>query len=163
MAFGGTVGMNGELPVEELESVLRERAGRMLYPPTPDIAGAVWQRLVREGAPGAVRGRRTGVRRGLAGFAAGVALLVAVILVVPEARALVGSVITRVGSIAFVLATPTPTVEPGTAVADWTGATTLEEAQSRVGFPIRLPSYPPSLGKPDRVFVQDLAGRSVVL
>jgi hypothetical protein len=57
------------------------------------------------------------------------------------------------------LATPTPV----RSVLDLAGATTLAEAQRKVTFPIRLPSYPLDLGPPDRVFVQDLGGPVVVL
>jgi hypothetical protein len=42
---------------------------------------------------------------------------------------------------------------------DWArsllGATTLEEAQRRVAFPVRWPAYPKSLGEPDLVFFQE--------
>lgn len=58
---------------------------------------------------------------------------------------------------------PTPTATPLASVLDLAGATTLEEAQAQVGFPIRLPSYPPDLGPPDRVFLQDLGGPAVIL
>ena len=43
------------------------------------------------------------------------------------------------------------------------GEITLEEAQKAVPYPILLPSYPPDLGQPDRIFVQEAEGRMTVL
>ena len=43
------------------------------------------------------------------------------------------------------------------------GELTLAEAQQTVGYPILLPSYPPDLGEPDRVFVQDAGGTMTIL
>jgi hypothetical protein len=40
-------------------------------------------------------------------------------------------------------------------IAGLAGETTLEAAQARVPFPIRLPAYPADLGEPDRVFLQE--------
>jgi hypothetical protein len=57
--------------------------------------------------------------------------------------------------------TPTPT--PLASVLDLAGETTLAQAQTQVQFPIRLPAYPPDLGPPQRVFLQDLYGAAVVL
>lgn len=60
-------------------------------------------------------------------------------------------------------ATPSPTPTPLTSVLDLAGETTLAKAQAKVDFPIRLPAYPPDLGAPDRVFLQDLEGSAVIL
>jgi hypothetical protein len=60
-------------------------------------------------------------------------------------------------------ATATPALKPLTSVLDLAGATTLAEAQRRAPFSIRLPSYPPDLGAPAKVFFQDLGGPAVVL
>jgi hypothetical protein len=38
----------------------------------------------------------------------------------------------------------------------------MAEAQARAGFAIKLPTYPPDLGPPDRVFLQDMAGPVVI-
>jgi len=43
------------------------------------------------------------------------------------------------------------------------GETTLEDAQLRAAFEILVPAHPADLGPPDRVFVQDLAGTTVLL
>jgi hypothetical protein len=43
------------------------------------------------------------------------------------------------------------------------GETSLEEARGRAGFEILVPSDPPDLGPPDRVFVQDQGGTTVLL
>lgn len=43
------------------------------------------------------------------------------------------------------------------------GETTLADAQQETGYPILLPSFPPELGEPDRVFVQDADGPMTIL
>jgi hypothetical protein len=43
------------------------------------------------------------------------------------------------------------------------GETSLAEAQRRVAYPLLLPTYPPDLGEPDYVFVQDADGLMTVL
>jgi hypothetical protein len=49
------------------------------------------------------------------------------------------------------------------ALADLAGRTTLAEAQRLVPFPIALPRYPPDLGPPDYVFVQEHAAPVLIL
>jgi hypothetical protein len=46
---------------------------------------------------------------------------------------------------------------------DFAGETSLEEAARDSKIPIELPAYPPDLGLPDRVFLQDLDGEVLVL
>jgi hypothetical protein len=109
-------------------------------------------------------------------------IVVSGLLAVPEVRAALRSFL-HIGAIEIVLPTPTPAMEPSptadttptaiarptltltplTSVLDLAGETTLEEAGTDVKFPIQLPSYPPDLGPPDRVFVQDLGGPAVIL
>ena len=48
-------------------------------------------------------------------------------------------------------------------ILDLKGKTSLPAARARVDFPIRLPTYPPDLGSPDGVFLQDINGAVVVL
>jgi hypothetical protein len=110
---------------------------------------------------------------------AGAILLVvlAFTLAVPSVRAEIAEFI-QIGIVRIFLVAPTPTPSPtsppptGTAspptstpiptptllpsVLNLAGETSLERAQEAVDFPIRLPSYPPELGAPDYVFVQDL-------
>lgn len=59
------------------------------------------------------------------------------------------------------VADPTPTLLP--TIFDLAGRTTLADARQRVGFPILLPTYPPDLGPPPYVFVQDLNGPAAIL
>jgi hypothetical protein len=60
---------------------------------------------------------------------------------------------------------PTATVIPLTAMmSNLAGATTLSEAQALLSFPIRQPTYPADLGRPDKVFVQEMNdGEPVVI
>jgi hypothetical protein len=63
-----------------------------------------------------------------------------------------------------VTATPAATSQPLIPILEeLAGEMTLEEAQQRVEYPIRLPSYPSELGSPDRVFVQDADGDMTIL
>jgi hypothetical protein len=61
--------------------------------------------------------------------------------------------------------TPTRSATPAPlgSVLDLAGETTLVDAQRAVTFTLRLPAYPPDLGAPGHVFVQDLIGPFVVL
>src|SRR5439155_26603592 len=54
---------------------------------------------------------------------------------------------------------PSPTA---LSVLDLAGETTLQAARQEVRF-LDLPAYPPDLGKPDKVFTQDLGGPAVIL
>jgi hypothetical protein len=58
---------------------------------------------------------------------------------------------------------PRPTFTPVASVMDLAGETTLEAALQKADFPVMLPTYPPDLGAPDRVFLQDLSGQVLVL
>jgi hypothetical protein len=78
----------------------------------------------------------------------------------------------RIGGIQILLDEPTPmpiTVTPpslsipGAPDLMLAGETTLEAAQEQVNFMIRLPTYPPDLGSPDRVFLQDFGGEPLVI
>jgi hypothetical protein len=73
----------------------------------------------------------------------------------------------RLGAVRINLVQPTPppSAAPNSlpSLLDLAGETSLEQARSKAGFDIRLPTYPPDLGPPDRVFLQDLGGPAVVL
>jgi hypothetical protein len=152
------------------ESQLEELAGSFIYPPTPDLAGAVSRRIA------ARRGRSATPRRvawtiALAGLLAG--------LLVPPVRAGLLEAL-RIGAVRILLVEPTitplppteparyqPTIPPQPtplgSILDLQGETTLAAAQSRIAVPIRLPSYPADLGPPDKVFVQDFGDPLLIL
>lgn len=56
-----------------------------------------------------------------------------------------------------------PASTPLPSVLGLAGRTTLALAQAQTTFPIRLPTYPADLGRPDDVFLQNLDGAAVVL
>jgi hypothetical protein len=63
-----------------------------------------------------------------------------------------------------VTATPVPTSQPLIPILEkLAGEMTLAEAQKAVNYPILLPSYPPDLGQPDRIFVQEAKGKMTIL
>lgn len=170
---------------QEWEARLQATARTLDYPATPDIAGAVRQRLELESA------RPRAPYRRLAWAAVAVLLVLSGLMAVPQVRAAVLRAL-RLGAVEILLEEPTPTVTkpyptptatvpstvtaavptaptpgpsptPLSSVLELAGETTLAEAQARTNFRIRLPTYPPNLGPPDRVFLQDLAGPVVVL
>jgi hypothetical protein len=158
-----------EGPIQQWETRLRQAGRHLPYPATPDLTGAVREQLVRDVARPAV------YRRRLAWAALIVLALLVGLMAVPQVRARVLEVL-RLGGVEIILEpTPAATLRPGTrtpaaptqpplaSVLDLSGETTLDEAQTELSFPIRLPTHPADLGPPDRVFLQDLGGPAAVL
>jgi hypothetical protein len=166
-----------ELQQELFEQQILSIAGRLEYPRTPDIAGPVMRRLRTSKAPRLIS-------RKLAWSLTVIVILFSSLMLIPPARAAILEFI-QIGVVRIFRAEPTPltppqeefpsTMVPVTATPALTaeplipmlenlaGEMTLEEAQQSVGYPILLPSYPPDLGPPDRVFVQDADGAMTVL
>lgn len=161
---------------DHFEMQLRGIAGEFRYPATPNLAASVRERLAARSA------RRPALRLGLAPIALLiVVLLAAALLAVPSVRAAILEWL-QIGGIRIWLVepTPTPTLEPSApgetppptatprpvirapyrALA---GLTTLEAARAAVYFPVLLPAYPPDLGPPDDVYLQDVGGPLIVL
>lgn len=146
----------------EWEAYVARTARQLAYPPTPPL-------VVREAL--GVRTGRTGRQRlGWRAVAAVLALVLvaAALLAVPDVRAAIRDVL-RLGGVTIWLdepdsATQTPPPLPLLESEGYlTGETTLAEARAAVDFPLQLPGYPPGVGAPDRVFLQDLGGPLVVL
>jgi hypothetical protein len=131
------------------------------FPETPDIAGAVANRMRKD------RHFRKTDRSRLVWVGVSAALLVLILMAVPTVRAQVLEFL-QIGAVRIWISKPTPTIS-GTpsstfpSLADLAGETTLESARSELDFPIQIPVYPPDLGHPDRVFFQDLGGQAVLL
>jgi hypothetical protein len=140
------------------------------YPRTPDLTGSVIRRLRASASP------RLGPRW-LAWSLVVLLLLCSSLLLIPEARAAILDFI-QIGAVRIFRIEPTsvvPTSEqfPVTAtpvpqalipmLENMAGEMTLEQAQQTVAYPLLLPSYPSTLGLPDRVFVQDADGDMTVL
>ena len=171
--------MSEAQPPDHLEERLAQAAASFSYPPTPDIAGSVRGRLATERRPSGWRPPMAGHRLA---WALAALLLFGGIAVTPDARARILAFL-RIGSIELVVPTVTPisptapaavATKPATARPassptplssrlNLNGQTTLDDARKRVDFPIRLPSYPPDLGAPDGVYLQDLGGPAVIL
>jgi hypothetical protein len=165
--------------LERWESQIQTIATTFPYPPTPDLSGIVQQRLQTERKP-----RGPVLFRYQLAWAILLILFVLIgLLAVPQVRAAVVEFL-QLGAIRIFLVDPTPTATlplataspeatatatplatptPLASVLDLAGETSLAEAQAKVGFPIRLPTYPSDLGEPDRVFLQELGGAVVVL
>ena len=171
--------MSEAQPPDHLEERLAQAAASFSYPPTPDIAGSVRERLTTERRPSGWRPSMAGHRLA---WALAALLLFGGIAVTPDARARILAFL-RIGSIEIVVPTVTPIIPTAPAVVatqpatarpassptplssrlNLNGQTTLDDARTRVDFPIRLPSYPPDLAAPDGIYVQDLGGLAVIL
>lgn len=158
---------------------LKETAHRFSYPATPDVTGAVMQRLDSGSRPQARM-------RSAWAIASLVVLLLAILFAVPGVRAEIVRFF-QVGVVRIFPTAPTETAIPSmpqmpltatpaamlpttatpqphdtpyglphmVTIQDIAGETSLEAAQVRVPFPIRLPAYPADLGQPDQVFLQE--------
>lgn len=157
-------------PLEQFEEMVIRNAQHLPYPPTPDIASGVAQRLTEQHT----RHWRTAPRTRLAWLIA-LLLVLAGLLTMPQVRAALLEFI-QIGAVRIWLVepTPTPTLLPSAAppaptatprrsLLPLTGETTLERARQRAPWPIPLPTWPAVLGDPDAVFWQDIGGDAVVL
>ena len=166
---------------DPFETRIQELAQKFPYPPTPRVDERVMAKLRARPIP------RLGARR----LAWGIAIVLALfagLMTVPPVRAAVLEFI-RIG-IVRIFPSPTsiptnevplaPTAFPGAMVPvtatpgpttsaliplleNIAGETTLEEARQAVDFPVALPTYPVDLGQPNRVYLQNVDGRMVVL
>lgn len=162
----------------EFENRLRSIATGMDYPQTPGLSAIVITRL---------RGRSGGhprfISRKLAWSLTIILILFSSLMLIPPARAALLEFI-QIGIVRIFppptapLAKPSPTAEPVSpvpptstpstsslipALAQMAGRITLAEAQAKVDYPILLPKYPPDLGAPEFVFVQNMDGNMVIL
>lgn len=158
-----------QLSSSKFEAQVRKLAVQMRYPPTPDIASTIASLLMNE----PTRSRKRVLRIAIQASFAVIVLFLAAMLV-PGVRASVLEFL-QIGSVRIHFATRTPSPAastPGSSPTPYPslfsslnlgGETTLQAAQEQVDFTILLPNYPPELGKPDRVFLQDQNGDLLVL
>lgn len=163
--------------LQSLENALSKLGRGFGYPPTPQIAPRVMARLKQPAA------RR--LRPGRWAWVLAAILLISLLMLVPPARAAILNIIqigvvrifrgpaappapnpapTSIGAPPVQMpltATPAPIRVPS--LLNLAGETTLPAAQAKLGFPILLPTYPPDLGPPDKVYLQDLGGPMLVL
>jgi hypothetical protein len=177
-----------EQAFERLESQLRRAGQDFEYPRTPEAAVLIGR---RGGVNRRVHSERRLQPQGRV-RPVWVAALVALALLVsalsmPRVRAAVAEFL-QIGVVRIFQTAPTdlpprptppPTALPASPAAAGTtapefpmdlipsdrldGATTLEAAQRAVPFPVRLPAYPPDLGAPDGVYLQEMDGAMLVL
>lgn len=152
-----------EAPEDVWEKQVREIAGRMEYPPTPDIAGVVRERIAPQ--------RRPLIARLAQPVLIALALALMVVLLVPDLRARAFDWL-HIGAVRISheapAASPTPfpnllqgyAVTPIASILDWDNEISLAAAQERVDFPI--PAVP-RLGTPDAVFYYELEEPVIIL
>lgn len=166
--------MSDQLP-ENRDARLLKATKAFHYPPTPDIARNI--RQVRGAKP---TGRnRLALRNVLVVAILGFVLLVG-LMGVPSVRAAVLEFL-QIGVVRIILVeptatailesaqaspvamTPTPEWYDLVSISDLGGETSLEDARTQAGFPVLLPAYPPDLGEPDHVFLQEMGGPMLVM
>jgi hypothetical protein len=161
-------------PQEDMDRYLTNKASAFRYPPTPDIASSVRDRLVSDSVY-RNRGARQGSaasgrqRRAWAGMALAVMLVVGALMAVPQVRGFVGDVYSSFVRIfkAEPGPVPVPNVPTATPVTPWVsklyGETDFGNAQLQMQCPILLPGYPLDIGMPDHVFFQVIDGVNTVI
>jgi len=152
---------------KEFENQIMEIASKYPYPETPVISSAVTEYARR------ISEKNHRPRKGWT-WAASTALIILlygflITLSVPSVRAHILEFL-QVGAIRIFTSEPKNTLTSPfqeqsfySSLDDLAGETTLSLAQNKVSFSILLPSYPPEIGSPDRVFVQDFGGEAVLL
>jgi len=159
---------------QHLEAQLRRAAQNFAYPPTPQLVHAPSLRLDRLYR----QPRRVSTLRRLAvSFTLALLALLSGMLSTPQARAALAEFL-QIGAVRIFQQMPPPTALPVFAsppagahptpdnlagLGDLLGETDLATARQRVHFHIRLPAYPPDLGAPERVFLQDMNGSLLIL
>ncbi|UCF27010.1 MAG: DUF4367 domain-containing protein [Chloroflexota bacterium] len=160
---------------EDFDTRIRSLAKDFPYPRTPDIAGGFdWKEI--NPPHRVIRYRRWALASIL------LIVLFASLVAVPEVRARLLEFL-QIGSIRIQVTEPTLTstasevpggvMGPLTATPDYgsnmvsllelDGETTLDDVREKAEFPVRLPTYPPDLGEPGRVFYQQIDEQSFVV
>lgn len=154
-----------------LSAELSDVGAHLAYPPAPDLRARV---LARIAAPRPMPWWRLAAspRYGFAPALVTLAVvLVAILLVSPEARATATDILRLRGVEIFrgpvPSPSPTPTRQPSPTASTSLGplglgeAVTLAEARRRAGYPVLLPADA-ALGTPDEVYVRAIAGGTQV-
>jgi hypothetical protein len=157
----------------DFETQVHSIATQMKYPHTPDIAGRVMSRIMPMTKP-------RFPSKGLAWSLTIIVVLLFSLMLIPPVRAAVLEFI-QIGIVRIFprptepptelppsLEIATPYLESSQLLLDLrhlAGERTLAEAQNLVAshYPILLPTYPPDLGEPDHVFMQDADGPMTIL
>lgn len=169
-----------ESNLDSWENQIREIAVGLDYPPTPDIAAGVRQRLTDKRRPLVVKpwSAKWLTSNRLAWVLTAVLLAAALLLAVPQVRAAIieffqiGSIriipsdnptatpVTESSKISSPASVPTTTLTavPAFSVANLYGETTLADLRNELGQAVILPDYPLGVGLPDKVFFQNEIG-----
>ena len=158
---------------DAMDRYLTNKASALRYPPTPDIASSVRQRLVSHSAYG-TRDTQHRPRAAWAAMALTVIVLLGALLAVPAVRGFVADVYS--GIVQAVTGeqepVPVPAITPPPSAPYISlsslglyGETDLGTAQAKVTFPLKLPRYFPFKVSeyPDRVYYQKHNGDVVVM
>jgi hypothetical protein len=156
---------------DAMDRYLTNKASALRYPPTPDIASSVRQRLVSHSAYD-TRDTHPRPRAARAAMALTVIVLLGALLAVPAVRGFVGEVYAGIVQTLTGEQEPAPvpaiTPPPSTPYISLSslklyGETDLGTAQAKVNFALKIPRYPADLGNPDHVYYQKHNGDVVVL
>lgn len=178
-------GSMNEMQQELFEKQIHSLSRGLDYPRTPDVAGSVMKRLQAKGIGQKMgKGSPRFISLRLVWSLTIILILFGSLMFIPPVRAAIIEFI-QIGVVRIfrseptplappnqeipstalpVTATPAPTSQPLIPILEsLAGEMTLEEAQKAVSYPILVPSYPPDLGQPDRIFVQEAEGKMTIL
>jgi hypothetical protein len=160
-----------ESDFSRLETSLKKAGRDLAYPPTPRLAAQVMARLNKPARPRLISRRWARVLILLF-------ILLSALILVPPARAAILDFI-QIGVVRIFRIQPAPETDgtagpemPATAtpagslrpsVLDFAGETTLADARAKLPFPILLPAFPPDLGPPNRVYLQNTGSSMLIL
>lgn len=151
-------------PSESWEKQVADVAQRFSYPPTPNIADRMREREQKH-----VK-RRVWRPQRLVMVACVLLCLLIGVMSVPTGRASLIEFL-QFGAIRIWFVEPEPTVRAEVAITealfvlddDMKGEMTLAQAEEHTNFSLRLPTYPETLGKPDRIFTLNPTQKAVLL
>lgn len=138
-------------PSESWEKQVTDVASGFSYPPTPNIADKIRQREQ-------VKARVWPPKRLVMVAVVLLSLLIGLISVPTGRASLIEFLQFGAIRLSFVDATPTVSTEARPTEAlfvlddDMKGEMTLAQVEAQLDFPLRLPTYPATLSKPDRIF-----------
>ena len=142
----------------ELETALRSLAKAIDYPATPDVAGAVRQRLAAQALPLLRPRRYAPMRLAFAAAAAVVLALAATLAAIPGARTTVAHWFHVPGVVVNRVPSPRPTLG---SKLDLGASSTLSSAQQHVAFTIQQPHLA-QLGTPEAIYLRPSSAGSQV-
>ncbi|MEO8287542.1 MAG: hypothetical protein ABI670_14035 [Chloroflexota bacterium] len=159
-----------QAPQDDMDRYLTNKASAFKYPPTPDIASAVRDKLVSDSVYRPQTQRASArPRRAWTAVAVALVLLIGAFLIVPQVRAFVQDI--YIGVVKLIVREPGPLPVPNvltpTPLSPYdprlVGKTDFGNAELGLGCTIKVPTYPAGIGMPTGVYYQIPSGSGTVI